>query len=95
MDPEYKVVATDERDRDYGVVVRFWAPKNFGFIEPDCAGTPDVFLHGSSLIEPRVRGEDLTGARVSYVLGLDERGRRRAVCVRVEQAADVADEVVE
>lgn len=62
-----------------GIVKSFDALKNFGFIAP-ADETRDVFVHRNDLVNATSLQR---GDRVEFEVGRDERGRTRAVKVRV------------
>lgn len=62
-----------------GTVKSFDALKNFGFIAP-ADEARDVFVHRSELVNATSLQR---GDRVEFEVGSDERGRRRAVKVRL------------
>ncbi|KNC84338.1 hypothetical protein SARC_03443 [Sphaeroforma arctica JP610] len=73
-----RAYATGERHE--GVVKWFNRTKGYGFITPEEAGAPDLFVHHSNIQMEGYRYlED--GAQVEYVSDMDENGRARATGV--------------
>jgi CspA family cold shock protein len=64
-------------DRRRVGVVKFWnVERNFGFIAPEDGGE-DAFL-GLGALEAADIGPPKAGDKLSFVIGLDRQGRRRA-----------------
>jgi len=62
-----------------GRIMRWGRRRGFGFIEMDQEGLPAVFLHVTDCggIAPP------NGARVTFLIGVDGRGRRKAIAARL------------
>lgn len=74
--------ATDNRQRFTGEIVRVVDDRGFGFIRCDRLNS-DVFLHASALAGWPLQ----VGLRITFALGEDSRGRRRAEDARVVASA--------
>ncbi|HTX53364.1 MAG TPA: cold-shock protein [Candidatus Baltobacteraceae bacterium] len=65
----------------YGTVKWFNQAKRFGFIVRD-DGEQDVFAHASDIEETRTLRE---GEKVEFEVGQDDRGRPKAIHIRVSK----------